>query len=109
MVRSIKTRPTPILKTTFLLFFILVPLWSFGQIEELIRETQEFKNDSETLSTEIIGIIKIIAGVAIAISGLTYLYFRDQQSDLTNKLGKAIIGIAIFFALIAVGEGIASL
>ncbi|KKM15542.1 hypothetical protein LCGC14_1695040 [marine sediment metagenome] len=54
-------------------------------------------------------IIKIIAGVAIAITGLAYLYIRDQQTDLANKLGKAIIGIAIFFALIAIGEKIANI
>ena len=77
-------------------------------VDQLISETQEFKNNTKTLSQDIVDIIKIIAGVAIAISGLTYLYLRDQQSDLTTKLGKAIIGIAIFLALIAVGEQIAS-
>lgn len=45
----------------------------------------------------------------MAIMGLTYLYIKDQQNDLTTKLGRAIIGIAIFLALIAVGEEIASL
>lgn|GEM_PF-1065429 len=108
-VRPIQTNPTPILRTFFfLLFLICVPPFSFGQFDQLISETQEFKNNTKTLSVDIVDIIKIIAGVAIAISGLTYLYLRDQQSDLTTKLGKAIIGIAIFFALIAVGEQIAS-
>ncbi len=108
--RRIQNRPTPILKTVLLLLFLLsIPLWSFGQFDQLISETQEFKNNSKTLSRDIVDIIKIIAGVAMAIMGLTYLYIKDQQNDLTTKLGRAIIGIAIFLALIAVGEEIASL
>lgn len=82
---------------------------SYGQFDQLLLEAQDFKNDSKTLSKEIVDIIKIIAGVAIAITGLTYLYIRDQQTDLANKLGKIIIGIAIFFALIAIGEEIANI
>jgi hypothetical protein len=89
--------------------FFLLPDFSFGQFEQLLSETEEFKNNSRTLSQDIVDIIKIVAGVAIAIMGLTYLYLRDQQTDLTEKLGKAILGIAIFLALIAVGEGIASI
>jgi len=107
MVKWIQKRPTPILK--FSIFFLfLTPLFSFGQFEQLLSETQEFKNNSKTLSEDIVDIIKIIAGVAIAIMGLAYLYLKDQHSDLTEKLGKAILGIAIFLALIAVGEEIAS-
>jgi uncharacterized membrane protein YkgB len=82
---------------------------SFGQFEELISETQEFQQHTRTLSNYIIGIIKMIAGVAVVISGLTYAYMKDQQSDLTTRLGRTVIGIAIFLALIAVGEEIAAL
>jgi len=96
---------------TFLLFLILlsITVCSYGQFDQLLQEAQDFKNDSKNLSREIVDIIKVIAGVAIAITGLTYLYIRDQQTDLANKLGKIIIGIAIFFALIAIGEEIANI
>ncbi len=93
----------------FLLVYLLIIMSSYGQFDQLLQEAQDFKNDSKTLSKEIVDIIKIIAGVAIAITGLTYLYIRDQQTDLANKLGKIIIGIAIFFALIAIGEEIANI
>ncbi len=106
--RKIRLIPKP---EPFLLILILIciPFCSYGQFEQLLQEAQDFKNDSKTLSREIVDIIKIIAGVAIAITGLAYLYIRDQQTDLANKLGKAVIGIAIFFALIAIGEEIANI
>lgn len=109
-IRRRKTRRNP--KPEFLLLLLLlvcIPISVFGQFEQLLQEAQDFKNDSQNLSREIVDIIKIIAGVAIAITGLTYLYIRDQQTDLANKLGKIIIGIAIFFALIAIGEEIANI
>ena len=99
-------------RTELLLLIILligIPIFAYGQFDQLLQEAQDFKNDSKSLSREIVDIIKIIAGVAIAITGLAYLYIRDQQTDLANKLGKAIIGIAIFFALIAIGEEIANI
>ena len=109
-VTWIYLRPTPTKKIFLLVVLLLLfPYFSFGQFEQLLTETEEFKNNSRTLSQNIVDIIKIIAGVAIAIMGLTYLYLRDQQTDLTEKLGKAILGIAIFLALIAVGEGIGSI
>lgn len=92
-----------------IIILVSIPIWSYGQFDQLLQEAQDFKNDSKSLSREIVDIIKIIAGVAIAITGLAYLYIRDQQTDLANKLGKAIIGIAIFFALIAIGEEIANI
>nr|WP_285903341.1 TrbC/VirB2 family protein [Arenibacter sp. H213] len=109
-IRPIRYRRNPKLEP-FLLFLILVSisLCSYGQFDQLLEEAQNFKNDSKSLSREIVDIIKVIAGVAIAITGLTYLYIRDQQTDLANKLGKIIIGIAIFFALIAIGEEIANI
>ncbi len=94
-----------------LLIFILVciPICSYGQFEQLLQEAQDFKNDSKSLSREIIDIIKIIAGTALGIMALAYIYIRNQQTDLADKLGKAIIGIAIFFAMIAIGEEIANI
>ena len=95
----------------FLLFLILacIPICSYGQFDQLISETQEFKNNSVLLSKVIVSIIKIMAFVALAICGLTFLFIKDQQSDVSTKLGKIVIGIAIFLALIAVGEQIASI
>ncbi len=109
-IRPMKIRRIP-KPETFLLFLILVsiPICSYGQFDQLISETQEFKNNSVTLSKDIVSIIKIIAFVSLGISGLTFLFIKDQQSDVSTKLGKIIIGIAIFLALIAVGEQIASL
>ncbi|UWX54319.1 TrbC/VirB2 family protein [Maribacter litopenaei] len=110
------TIPRPTLPTTpkpKLLLLLSILLFShssfYGQFEELISETQEFQQHTRTLSNHIIGIIKMIAGVAVVISGLTYAYMKDQQSDLTTRLGRTVIGIAIFLALIAVGEEIAAL
>lgn len=106
-------RPTPPKhpkrNSLFLFLLLLFSFWSYGQFEQLIDETQEFRNNTRILSNDIIGIVKIIAGVGIAISGLTYAYLKDQQSDLTTRVGRAVIGIAIFLALIAVGEEIAAL
>lgn len=92
----------------FLLALALLPTFCHAQFDTLLQETQEFKNNSKALSREIVYIIKIIAGVAICLMGLAYLYIRDQQSDLANKLGKAILGIAIFLTMIAIGEQIAN-
>ena len=94
----------------FLLFLILalLPTLCSAQFDQLLQETQEFKDNSKALSREIVFIIKIIAGVAIALTGLAYVYIRDQQADLANKLGKAVIGIAIFLTMIAIGEQIAN-
>lgn len=91
------------------LLLLVIPCTGYSQFEQLISEAQEFQEHTRTLSNQILGIIKMIAGVAMGISGLTYAYLRDQQSDLTTRLGKTVIGIAIFLALLAVGEEIASL
>ncbi|HEA23649.1 MAG TPA: hypothetical protein ENH87_22430 [Pricia antarctica] len=91
-----------------IIILVCIPVISYGQFDELLKEAQDFKNDSKSLSIEIIGIIKIIAGTLLGIMALTYIYIRNQQTDLVDKLGKAIIGIAIFFAMLSIGEGIAN-
>ncbi len=94
---------------SFFLLFLILHHYSYGQFEQLLQEAQDFKNDSKSLSKEIVDIIKIIAGTALAIMALAYIYIRNQQTDLADKLGKAIIGIAIFFAMIAIGEEISNI
>ncbi|GMN05505.1 hypothetical protein MTsPCn5_08930 [Croceitalea sp. MTPC5] len=99
-------KPDPII---LFLLLVCIPICFYGQFDQLLQEAQDFKNDSKSLSREIIDIIKIIAGTALGIMALAYIYIRNQQTDLADKLGKAIIGIAIFFAMIAIGEEIANI
>ena len=91
------------------IILICIPIWSYGQFDQLLQEAQDFKTDSKSLAVEIVGIVKIIAGTALAIMALAYIYIRNQQTDLADKLGKAIIGIAIFFAMISIGQEIANI
>ena len=109
-----KNRPKknriPKLKSLFLfLLLFFLHLYSYSQFDQLLQEAQEFRNNSKSLAQEIVSIIKIIASVAVGITALTYLYIRNQNSDLADRLGKVIIGIAIFYALLSVGEAIGNI
>ena len=107
--RPKKNRTRNLKYLSLFLLFLFLHHYSYGQFEQLLQEAQDFKNDSKSLSKEIVDIIKIIAGTALAIMALAYIYIRNQQTDLADKLGKAIIGIAIFFAMIAIGEEISNI
>ncbi len=102
--------PTPNPKEflTLLLLILLIPSEIFSQLNELVSEFQKTESEAESIADSIVGIVKTIAGVSVVIGSLVYLYLREQQSDLTKKVGNTIVGIAIFFILLAVGDSIRS-
>src|SRR5680860_238904 len=102
--------PTPNPKDfLFLLLLILfIPTDLFSQLNELVSEFQKTESEAESIADSIVGVVKTIAGVSVIIGSLVYLYLREQQSDLTKKVGNTIIGIALFFILLAVGDSIRS-
>lgn len=106
-----KIPPTPNPKNfLFLLFLILlVPLDLFSQLDELAQEFQKTENEARGIADSFVGIVKTIAGVSVIIGSLVFLWLRDQQSDLTKTVGRTVIGIAIFFILLAVGDSMRSL
>ncbi len=102
--------PTPNPKEfLFLLVLILlIPSDLFSQLNELVSEFQKTESEAESIADSIVGVVKTIAGVSVVIGSLVYLWLREQQSDLTKKVGNTIVGIAIFFILLAVGDSIRS-
>ncbi len=96
------------IKLFFIVFLLVVPRISYGQLNELAQELQQGESDIKRIADIIIRAVKTIAGVSIIIGGLVFLYLRDQQSDLSKKVGQVIIGIAIFWILLAVGDSMRS-
>ena len=96
------------IKLFFIVFFLVIPCISHGQLNELAQELQQGESDIKRIADIIIRAVKTIAGVSIIIGGLVFLYLRDQQSDLSKKVGQVIIGIAIFWILLAVGDSMRS-
>tara|TARA_R110002111_G_scaffold184998_1_gene250824 strand:- start:916 stop:1326 length:411 start_codon:yes stop_codon:yes gene_type:complete len=96
------------IKLFFIVFLLVVPSISYGQLNELAQELQQGESDIKRIADIIIRAVKTIAGVSIIIGGLVFLYLRDQQSDLSKKVGQVIIGIAIFWILLAVGDSMRS-
>lgn len=91
-----------------LVLILLIPSDLFSQLSELVSEFQRTESEAESIADSIVSVVKTIAGVSVIIGSLVYLYLREQQSDLTKKVGNTIIGIALFFILLAVGDSIRS-
>lgn len=91
---------------TFLL--LLASPYAFGQLSELEQQFEEAESSAATIADSLISIVKIIAGVALVISALTFLLIRNQESDFTKKLGTIVIGIGIFYALLTIAENFMS-
>lgn len=110
MIRWTKTPPTPNPKDFLFLLILLalIPSDLFGQLNELVSEFQKTESEAESIADSIVSVVKTIAGVSVIIGSLVYLYLKEQQSDLTKQVGRTIIGIAIFFILLAVGDSIRS-
>lgn len=102
--------PTPNPKSLLLLliFLFLIVLDAYSQLDELADEFQKTENEARGIADSFVGIVKTIAGVSVIIGSLVFLWLRDQQSDLTKQVGRTVIGIAIFFILLAVGDSMRS-
>jgi hypothetical protein len=87
---------------------LALPHHSMGQLNELAQELQQGERDFSRIADIVISAIKTIAGVSVIVGGLMFLYLRDQQSDLTKKVGQVIIGLAIFWILLSVGDSMRS-
>ena len=94
----------------FLILFLtfILPDVSYGQLQELSRELQKDQGDFEKIADIVISAVKTIAAVSVIIGALVFLYLREQQNDLTKKVGQVIIGIIIFWILLSVGDSIRS-
>ena len=107
----LRTRPIPARKLKLLLLIglgLCLPHDSFGQLNELAQELQQGERDLSRIADIVISAIKTIAGVSVILGGLVFLYLRDQQSDLTKQVGQVILGLAIFWILLSVGDSIRS-
>ena len=91
-----------------LCLFLVIPMTSYGQLNELAQELQQGESDFRRIADIVIRAIKTIAGVSVIVGGLVFLYLREQQNDLTKKVGQVIIGIALFWILLAVGDSMRS-
>lgn len=83
---------------------LVLPNASYGQLNELAQELQQSNQELTTIADIIISAVKTIAGVSVILGALVFLYLREQQSDLTKKVGTVIIGIALFWVLLAIGD-----
>jgi sulfite exporter TauE/SafE len=91
------------------LLLFLPRLLTYAQLGDLAAEIENAEGDVETIADSVIQIIKIIAGVALAIAGLSFLYLRNQENDLSKKAGQIVVGIAIFFVILAMVDVIRNL
>ena len=107
----LRTRPIPARKLKLLLLIglgLCLPHDSFGQLNELTQELQQGERDLYRIADIVISAVKTIAGTSTILGGLVFLYLRDQQSDLTKKVGQVILGLAIFWILLSVGDSMRS-
>lgn len=108
-IRRTKLTPSPKLRLfTLIGLSLLIPKDSFGQLNELAQELQKGESDFTKIADIVIRAIKTIAGVSVIVGGLVFLYLREQQNDLTKKVGQVIIGIALFWILLSVGDSMRS-
>ena len=99
-------RLPPIKSILFISIFLGIQQLGIAQIDELSNQIQDSEDGIRDIALSIVRIVKIIAGVAVAVGGLTFLYLRSQDSDLAKKVGNIVLGIAVFFILITLGENI---
>ncbi|GMN08045.1 MULTISPECIES: hypothetical protein [Flavobacteriaceae] len=99
---------TPI--NVFLTLFLIVAFHSagFAQIDELVDQVNEAEQGTAQIGNSIFRIIKIAAGVLLAIAALAFLIIREQNQDMARKVGNAIVGLVIFYGLIEIGENLAN-
>ena len=103
-----RKQKTPI--KVFLTLFLLITLHAAGlaQIDELVDQVNEAEQGTAQIGNSIFRIIKIAAGVLLAIAALAFLIIREQNQDMARKVGNAIVGLVIFYGLIEIGENLAN-
>jgi len=87
--------------TCFCLFFSIS---CYCQLADLETQMNNAATSADNISQSIFKIVKICAGVVLIITALSFLYLRTQESDLTKKVGNAVIGIAIFYMFLTIAE-----
>ncbi|WP_093671966.1 hypothetical protein [Tenacibaculum sp. MAR_2009_124] len=92
----------------FIFLFFVGNLIGYAQLDQLANEVTNFVDTSGSIADDFIKIVKIIAFVALGITGLGFLYLRNNNQDLSEKIGKIVLGIAIFLILLQVGESLRS-
>lgn len=99
-------RLAPIKSILFITIFLGIQQLGIAQIDELVNEIQDSEEGIREIAISIVKIVKIIAAVAVVVGGLSFLYLRSQDSDLAKKVGNIVLGIAVFFILLTLGENI---
>lgn len=106
--RRIRRWTTPC--SYFLTFIFILGSHHFGfaQIDELVDQVNEAEQGTVQIGNSIFRIIKVAAGVLLAIAAIAFLIVREQNQDMARKVGNAILGLVIFYGLIEIGENLAS-
>lgn len=104
-----KVRVNPLQISAFALtgFLLTIPHESHAQISELVNQVNVAEQGASQIGNSIFRIIKIAAGVLLAIAAITFIIVREQNSELTRKVGNTLIGLAIFYGLLEIGENLA--
>ena len=103
-----RKRKIPIKVFLTLLLFITLHATGLAQIDELVDQVNEAEQGTAQIGNSIFRIIKIAAGVLLAIAALAFLIIREQNQDMARKVGNAIVGLVIFYGLIEIGENLAN-
>lgn len=101
-----RTIPINVLLTLFLI--IACHTTGLAQIDELVDQVNQAEQGTAQIGNSIFRIIKIAAGVLLAIAALAFLIIREQNQDMARKVGNAIVGLVIFYGLIEIGENLAN-
>ena len=101
-----RTIPINVLLTLFLI--IACHTTDLAQIDELVDQVNQAEQGTAQIGNSIFRIIKIAAGVLLAIAALAFLIIREQNQDMARKVGNAIVGLVIFYGLIEIGENLAN-
>ena len=107
LLRKWRTAIPPIKYLAFICLLIFTPFDSSSQINELVNQVNSAEQGVAQIGNSIFNIIKIAAGVMIAISGITFMIIREQNQDMARKVGNIFVGLVIFYGLLEIGENLA--
>lgn len=91
---------------TILVSLILISLLpqsvlASGPFDDLVSFMSDAENQTKSISQSFIKIAKFVAGAAAIVSGISFLYLNNQQSDVAKKMGNVVIGFLCFFGILA--------